>query len=75
MSNLRNIHGEVFDHLEACPDLNCCMCECRTCKRPWEAAGRPHPRDCPEHGDKAQKPGKSAWVHILEAADDEAVDR
>lgn len=49
---LIDIHGEVYDHAEPCPDLNCCMCECGTCKRAWEAAGRPRSENCPKHGSK-----------------------
>lgn len=45
------IHGESHDHTY-CPDVNCCPCECRACKRAWFAAGRPSPKDCPEHGPK-----------------------
>lgn len=32
-----------------CPDLNCCGCECRTCKREWESAGRPTSMTCKKH--------------------------
>jgi hypothetical protein len=41
------VHEERYDppH-EFCPDLACCACECRTCKRAWFAAGRPSYRDC-----------------------------
>lgn len=45
-------------------------CECQTCKRAWWAAGRPHPKDCPEHGVK--EPAKTVYDHIREAADDES---
>jgi hypothetical protein len=50
MPILRDIHGEVFNHEEPCPDLFCCKCDCTTCKRAWWAAGRPRPQDCPVHG-------------------------
>lgn len=75
MSNLRDIHGEQYNppHI-GCPDLYCCKCECQTCKRAWFAAGRPHPKDCPEHGKAPEAPPaarKSAWDHVREGLDDE----
>ena len=50
----RNIHG--FEQHSSCPDINCCDCECRTCKRAWFAAGRPSPADCPDHRRDADDP-------------------
>jgi hypothetical protein len=35
-----NVHEDEGNH-ETCPLPGSCSCECRGCKRAWEAAGRP----------------------------------
>lgn len=42
MAERVNIHGTDGGHTD-CPDAANCACECSTCKRVWEAAGRPRP--------------------------------
>ena len=70
---LIDIHGVEFDHFESCPDLYCCQCDCKTCKRAWWAAGRPRPEDCPKHGKPATPapPKRTAWDHLREGLDEE----
>lgn len=51
----KDVHaGEPSPHLD-CPDPASCDCNCRTCKRAWENAGRPSPPE-PAAAQEGEKP-------------------
>lgn len=53
---LRDVHDGLRGEHYFCPDLYCCNCECRGCKRRWFAAGRPRSADCLEPGTPCPRP-------------------